>query len=127
MITNDGGWGYGPRSIMAQKKDGSIMFFVIDGRQTHSIGASLRDCQDILYEKGAVNAMAMDGASSATLYAMGDILNIPSTLSHKSRYLPNAWVVTHAHQLKRTNKMKFLQKGYKLFNRLILLKNPHAK
>ena len=51
MITNDGGWGYGPRSIMAQKKDGSIMFFVIDGRQTHSIGASLRDCQDILYEK----------------------------------------------------------------------------
>ena len=25
--------------------------FVIDGRQTHSIGASLRDCQDILYEK----------------------------------------------------------------------------
>lgn len=94
MITNDGGWGYGPRSIMAQKKDGSIMFFVIDGRQPHSIGASLRDCQDILYEKGAVNAMAMDGGSSATLYAMGDILNIPSTLSHKSRYLPNAWVVT---------------------------------
>ena len=31
-------------------------------------------------------------------------------------------VPTHAHQLKRTNKMKFLQKGYKLFNRLILLK-----
>ncbi|MGG0262899.1 phosphodiester glycosidase family protein [Bacillus mycoides] len=94
MITNDGGWGYGPRSIMAQKKDGSIMFFIIDGRQPHSIGASLRDCQDILYEKGAINAMAMDGGSSATLYAMGDILNIPSTLSHKSRYLPNAWVVT---------------------------------
>lgn len=94
MITNDGGWGYGPRSIMAQKKDGSIMFFIIDGRQTHSIGASLRDCQDILYEKGAVNAMAMDGGSSATLYALGDILNIPSTLSHQSRYLPNAWVVT---------------------------------
>ena len=55
--------------------------------------------------------MAMDGGSSATLYAMGDILNIPSTLSHKSRYLPNAWVVTHAHQLKRTNKMKFPSKG----------------
>ncbi|WP_217582125.1 phosphodiester glycosidase family protein, partial [Lysinibacillus sp. GbtcB16] len=38
MIKNDGGWGYGPRSIMAQKKDGSIMFFIIDGRQSHSIG-----------------------------------------------------------------------------------------
>ncbi|MGF9964236.1 phosphodiester glycosidase family protein [Bacillus rhizoplanae] len=94
MLTNDGGWGYGPRSIMAQKKDGSIMFLIVDGRQPHSIGASLKDCQDLLYDKGAVNAMAMDGGSSATMYALGDILNIPSTLSHKSRYLPNSWVVT---------------------------------
>lgn len=94
MLTNDGGWGYGPRSIMAQKKDGSIMFLIVDGRQPHSIGASLKDCQDLLYEKGAENAMAMDGGSSATMYALGDILNIPSTLSHKSRYLPNCWVVT---------------------------------
>ncbi|PES30645.1 phosphodiester glycosidase family protein [Bacillus cereus] len=94
MITNgDGGWGSGPRSIMAQKKDGSIMFLVIDGRQTHSIGATLKECQDILYEKGAVNAMAMDGGSSATLYFGGKIRNSPSTLSHKDRFLPNAWVV----------------------------------
>ncbi|MFD3448171.1 phosphodiester glycosidase family protein [Microbacteriaceae bacterium 4G12] len=95
MITSgNGGWGYGPRSIMAQKRDGTIMFLVIDGRQTHSIGASLKDCQDLLYEHGAYNAMAMDGGSSATIYAMGDVLNIPSTLSHQSRYLPNCWVVT---------------------------------
>lgn len=94
MLTNDGGWGYGPRSIMAQKKDGSIMFLIVDGRQPHSIGASLKDCQDLLYDEGAENAMAMDGGSSATMYALGDILNIPSTLSHKSRYLPNCWVVT---------------------------------
>lgn len=94
MLTDDGGWGYGPRSIMAQKKDGSIMFLIVDGRQPHSIGASLKDCQDLLYDEGAVNAMAMDGGSSATMYALGDILNIPSTLSHKSRYLPNCWVVS---------------------------------
>ncbi|WP_028402090.1 phosphodiester glycosidase family protein [Ectobacillus panaciterrae] len=95
MITHgNGGWGYGPRSIMAQKQDGTIMFLIVDGRQTHSIGASLKDCQDLLYERGAYNAMAMDGGSSATMYAMGDVLNIPSTLSHNSRYLPNAWIVT---------------------------------
>ncbi|MGG4268100.1 phosphodiester glycosidase family protein [Peribacillus simplex] len=95
MITEgDGGWGSAPRSIMAQKKDGSIMFLVIDGRQTHSIGATLKECQDILYEKGAVNAMAMDGGSSATLYLGGEVRNSPSTLSHEDRYLPNAWTVT---------------------------------
>ncbi|MFT0564268.1 phosphodiester glycosidase family protein, partial [Bacillus cereus] len=81
-------------SIMAQKEDGTIMFLVIDGRQTHSIGATLKECQDILYEKGAINAMAMDGGSSATLYLGGKVINSPSTLSHEDRYLPNAWVVT---------------------------------
>ncbi|MDP1460109.1 phosphodiester glycosidase family protein [Bacillus wiedmannii] len=94
MITNgDGAWGSGPRTIMAQKKDGSIMFLVIDGRQLHSIGATLRECQDILYEKGAVNALAMDGGASTALYAMGDIINTPVT-SHEGRCIPNAWVVT---------------------------------
>ncbi|WP_242273446.1 phosphodiester glycosidase family protein [Bacillus cereus group sp. BfR-BA-01538] len=94
ITTGDGGWGYGPRTIMAQKKDGSIMFLVIDGRQPHSIGASLKDCQDLLYDRGAVNALAMDGGSSATLYALGKIQNIPSTLSHKDRFLPNCWIVS---------------------------------
>ncbi|PES71908.1 branched-chain amino acid ABC transporter permease [Bacillus cereus] len=94
MITKgDGGWGSGPRSIMAQKEDGAIMFLVIDGRQTHSIGATLKECQDILYEKGAVNAMAMDGGSSATFYLGGKVRNSPSTLSREDRFLPNAWVV----------------------------------
>ncbi|MBJ8024980.1 phosphodiester glycosidase family protein [Bacillus cereus] len=95
MITKgDGGWGSGPRSIMAQKKDGSILFLVIDGRQPHSIGATLKECQDLLYDKGAVNAMAMDGGSSATLYVGGKIKNSPSTLSHEDRFLPNAWVIS---------------------------------
>lgn len=94
MITSgNGGWGYGPRTIMAQKKDGTLMFLVIDGRQPHSIGASIKDCQDLLYDRGAYNAMAMDGGASSTLYAMGDIINVPAT-KFKSRYLPNAWVVT---------------------------------
>lgn len=95
MITSgDGGWGSAPRTVMAQKKDGTILFLVIDGRQAHSIGATLRECQDILYEQGAINAMAMDGGSSSTLYLWGEIKNSPSTLSHEDRFLPNAWIVT---------------------------------
>ncbi|EOO27513.1 hypothetical protein IIU_05894 [Bacillus cereus VD133] len=70
---------------------------MIDGRQySYSVGATLRECQDFLYEKGAINAMAMDGGSSAVLYAMGDIVNKPCGKNGNKggRYLPDAWVVT---------------------------------
>lgn len=55
MITEgDGGWGVGPRTAIGQKKDGTVLFLVIDGRQPgYSLGATLRDVQDILYEKVA--------------------------------------------------------------------------
>ena len=34
MITHgDGGWGVGPRTAIGQRKDGTVLFLVIDGRQ----------------------------------------------------------------------------------------------
>lgn len=53
MITDgDGGWGVGPRTAIGQRKDGTVLFLVIDGRQPgYSIGATLRDVQDILMKK----------------------------------------------------------------------------
>ena len=94
MITEgDGGWGYGPRTIIAQKKDGTVFLLVVDGRQSHSIGASLKDLQDYLYDKGAINAMAMDGGSSSAMYFNGKVVTSPSSVGHVPRYLPNAWVV----------------------------------
>lgn len=55
MITEgDGGWGVGPRTAIGQKKDGTVLFLVIDGRQPgYSIGATLRDVQDILLKRVA--------------------------------------------------------------------------
>jgi exopolysaccharide biosynthesis protein len=95
MITSgNGGWGYGPRTAIGQKEDGSILFLVIDGRQTHSIGASIKDIQDILYEEGAVNAMAMDGGSSSILNFQGSNVTSPSSVGGIPRYIPNAWVVS---------------------------------
>ena len=91
--SGNGGWGYGPRTALAQKKDGSIMFLVIDGRQKHSIGASMKDVQDLLFERGAHNAMAMDGGSSALMYFDGRYVTTPSSLNNVPRYIPNAWVV----------------------------------
>jgi exopolysaccharide biosynthesis protein len=74
----DGGWGIAPRTSIAQRKDGAIILLVIDGRQISSIGATLREVQDILYEYGAYNASNLDGGSSSTLYYNDEIINNPS-------------------------------------------------
>jgi exopolysaccharide biosynthesis protein len=74
----DGGWGIAPRTSIAQRKDGSIILLVIDGRKIGSIGATLREVQDILYEYGAYNASNLDGGSSSTLYYNDEIINNPS-------------------------------------------------
>ncbi|UJF31659.1 phosphodiester glycosidase family protein [Paenibacillus hexagrammi] len=86
------GWGIAPRTCMAQTKDGSILFAVIDGRQTHSIGATLYDVQKIFLEHGAVTAANLDGGSSSVLVHNNEIVNQPSS-EYGERYLPTAWLV----------------------------------
>lgn len=94
MITDgDGGWGIGPRTAIGQKKDGTVIFLVIDGRQPgYSTGATLRDVQDILYEEGCVIAANLDGGSSSTLYYNGKVVNKPADLLGE-RMIPTAFIV----------------------------------
>jgi len=94
MITEgDGGWGVGPRTAIGQKKDGTVLFLVIDGRQPgYSLGATLRDVQDVLYEKGAYIAANLDGGSSSTLYLNGKVVNKPADLLGE-RMIPTAFIV----------------------------------
>jgi exopolysaccharide biosynthesis protein len=87
------GWGIAPRTCMAQKLDGSIMFAVIDGRQPgHSLGATLYDVQEILLENGAIIAANLDGGASSVLVKDNEIINRPSS-KYGERYLPTAWLV----------------------------------
>ncbi len=86
------GWGIAPRTCMAQTKDGEILFLIIDGRQKHSIGASLYDAQQILLEHGAVTAANLDGGASTVLVYEDKIVNKPSS-EYGERYLPTAWLV----------------------------------
>jgi exopolysaccharide biosynthesis protein len=64
----------------------------IDGRQVSSVGATLRDVQDIMLEYGAVNAANLDGGSSTTIFYNGKIMNSPCGPSG-ARYLPSAFIV----------------------------------
>lgn len=89
----DGGWGIQPRTAIGQRKDGAILMLVIDGRQTNSLGATLKNVQDILLQYGAYNAFNLDGGASSTMVYDGKVVNSPSDIMGE-RYVPNAFIIT---------------------------------
>ncbi|MBU3127447.1 phosphodiester glycosidase family protein [Clostridium sp. FP2] len=91
-IYGDGGWGINPRTAIGQKQDGTIIFVVIDGRQLNSIGATIKEVQDIMIEEGCVNAANLDGGSSSVMYHQGKLINSPSS-KYGERPLPSAWII----------------------------------
>jgi exopolysaccharide biosynthesis protein len=89
-----GGYGVQPRTAIGQTKDGTVLLLVIDGRQVHSIGATMKQVQDIMTQNGSINTVSLDGGSSTTMYYDGKIINKPSTKSSaKGRWLPSAFIV----------------------------------
>ncbi|MBR2861827.1 MAG: phosphodiester glycosidase family protein [Clostridia bacterium] len=88
------GYGLQPRTVIAQASNGVVMFLVIDGRALHSVGATYKDCANILLKYNAVSAAACDGGSSSVLWYKNSIQNVPSTpMKDTGRYLPNAFLV----------------------------------
>lgn len=73
----DGNWGIAPRTAIGQRKDGSIILLVIDGRQAKSLGATLKEVQDVMLDYGAYNATNLDGGSSSTMYYDDEVINNP--------------------------------------------------
>ncbi|WP_051570412.1 phosphodiester glycosidase family protein [Paenibacillus ehimensis] len=92
ITSGDGGWGRGPRTAVGQKADGTVIFIVIDGRQAHSVGATLKEVQDLLLEEGCINAGNLDGGASSELVVDGELLTKPSS-RYGERRLPNAFLV----------------------------------
>ena len=96
-IHGDGGWGTAPRSIIAQRKDGVVLFLIIEGRLPgYSIGATLNDAIDILVRYKAYNAANLDGGASSTMSIEGKLWNRPSAgAEYGGRTVSNAWIVTN--------------------------------
>lgn len=93
QIANVSSGGIHPRMAIGQKKDGTFIFVVVDGRQPgYSIGTNLLELQNIFNRYGAYNAANLDGGSSATMYYNGRVVNKTSTPMGE-RYLPNAFIV----------------------------------
>lgn len=93
-VYGNGGWGSGPRTSIGQRADGTVLMVVVDGRQLSSVGASMKQMQDIMIENGAVNAANLDGGSSTVMYYGDKIVNKPCS-PHGDRFLPSAFLVSN--------------------------------
>lgn len=97
FIRGNGGWGTAPRSAIAQRQDGIVLFLVMDGRDySHGIdGVGMVELTEILMKYGAYNASNLDGGTSSGLVIDGKLINKPVNGSgqKKTRKIPDAWIV----------------------------------
>ena len=96
-IHGDGGWGTAPRTVIAQRKDGVVLFLIIDGRMPgYSIGATMNDVIEVLLRYKAYNAANLDGGASTTMSVNGSLWNNPyAGGEYGGRTVSNAWIVTN--------------------------------
>ncbi len=95
-VVGNGGWGEAPRTAIAQRKDGIVLFLVIDGRTLSKPGVDMDDLIKILQRYGAYNAANLDGGTSSVLVINNTIVNDPidSTGAHKTRPISTGFIVT---------------------------------
>lgn len=86
------GGGLNPRTAIGQREDGAVLFLVIEGRQTSSMGASMADLIEIMTEYGAVNAYNLDGGMSSSMVYEGEEI-ISNCVHGYARRIPTAFVV----------------------------------
>ncbi|MDR6550051.1 phosphodiester glycosidase family protein [Paenibacillus qinlingensis] len=86
------GDGLNPRTAIGQRADGVIIMIVIDGRQTKSIGASLKDVQELLLKEGCVNAGFLDGGASSEMVVGSELITHPSS-RYGERRLPSGLLI----------------------------------
>lgn len=96
-IKGNGGWGRAPRTVIAQRKDGVVLFLEIEGRLPgYSIGATMEEIVEVLLRYKAYNAANLDGGASATMAVNGKLYNRPSAGGeYGGRTVSNAWIVTN--------------------------------
>ena len=93
-------WGWdslNPRAVMGQSDHGEILMLVIEGRLIDSLGVSVEECSTILERHGCMQAMNLDGGTSAILWYDGEpVTRCSNQALPEGRNLPNAFVYARA-------------------------------
>ena len=95
-VLGNGGWGDAPRTAIAQRQDGIVLFLVLNGRTVSKKGADMDDLIKILQKYDAYNAANLDGGTSSVLVVGDTIVNDPidSTGAHKTRPIATGFILT---------------------------------
>lgn len=93
-VAGDSSWNTPqPRAVIGQSDRLETMMVVIEGRLTDSIGCGIAPIAEKLLEYGCVQAMNLDGGTSAILYYKGQyITRCYNPALPEGRKLPTAWV-----------------------------------
>ena len=96
-VIGNGGSGTHPRTIIAQRQDGIVLFIVIDGngnKKGYRGGVSYSEMIKILKKYNAYNAANLDGGASSIMVINNEIVNNPVGYGATGeRRHPNAWIV----------------------------------
>lgn len=76
--------GRAPRSAVGITKAGHVILGVVDGRQSHSIGCTLKEMALLMKEMGAVDAVNFDGGGSSEMVIENEVINKPSDGNERS-------------------------------------------
>lgn len=96
FVQGNGGYGIHPRTAIGQRKDGIVLFLVVDGRRIDSMGAGMKDLTDIMTKYGAYNAANLDGGNSSVLVINNKIVNRPINWDNleQTRPIASGFIVT---------------------------------
>ena len=84
-----------PRACLGQSKYGEIIALLVEGRLTTSVGISVPDCAAIMAKHDCMQAMNLDGGTSAMIWYKGKyIMRSSNPALTAGRTLPNAFVYT---------------------------------
>ena len=113
-ISGNGGWGMGARTAIGQRRDGVVLFLVVDSNASRTKGATMSDLTEIMERYGAVNASNLDGGTSSVMALPKQIAKsqfnatchdyftnaycaindpIDSTGTHQTRYIATSFVL----------------------------------
>ena len=82
-----------PRACLGQSKYGEIIALLVEGRLTTSVGISVPDCAAIMTKHDCMQAMNLDGGTSAMIWYKGKyIMRSSNPALTAGRTLPNAFV-----------------------------------
>ncbi len=123
-ISGNGGWGIGARTAIGQRKDGVVLFLVVDSNASRTKGATMGDLTEVMERYGAVNASNLDGGTSSVIVLPKQVAKqkwnapctdyftnaycaindpIDSTGTHQTRYIATSFVVLDKNQTTDTS------------------------